>query len=146
MTMEVFSMKNLKKLMSLLVVFAFAFTMVGCSVNLGGGGGYGSNRTSIEIGKTSSDYDQYTIQIGDTLAQYGIRNGSTVKVKYDSRNGITLSFDLIIALSQTTRDAVVDSIEKLIKDQVGQDVKVRASSLEVISNQTHLKFDITFKL
>lgn len=139
----------MKKLISLFAVFAFAFTMVGCSVNLGGGGGYGSygsNRTSIEIGKSSSDYNQYTIQVGDTLAQYGVKNGSTVKVKYDSRNGVTLSFDLIIGLSQTTRDAVVESIESLIKSQVGQDVTVHASSLEIISNETHLKFDITFKI
>lgn len=133
---------------SLVVILVMVFTMTACSTSDGNGNGVSidTTRKSWEISNVSQWGKDFTISIGDELTNIGIKNGSSVRVRFDS-NYVTLWFDLKVELSQWSKDQIVESLTELLKNYVGDSAKdVAVSSTEFFSNESRLKFSVTFKL
>ena len=130
---------------SLLVAIALAMVMTSCSTE-GGGISIDTTRKSIEVSNASNWGKDFTITIGDELTDIGIMNGSSVRVRYDS-GYVTLWFDLRVELTQWSKDQIVDSLTELLEEYIGDSAKdVAVSSTEFFSNESRLKFSVTFNL
>ena len=140
--------KLVSRYISLVMAFIMVFTMTACSTSDGNGNDISINtsRKSWEISNVSKWGKDFTISIGDELTNIGIKNGSSVRVRFDTQY-VTLSFDLRVELSQWSKDQIVESLTELLKNYVGDSAKdVAVSSTEFFSNESRLKFSITFNL
>ena len=140
--------KLVSRYISLVMAFIMVFTMTACSTSDGNGNDISINTTrkSWEISNVSKWGKDFTISIGDELTNIGIKNGSSVRVRFDTQY-VTLSFDLRVELSQWSKDQIVESLTELLKNYVGDSAKdVAVSSTEFFSNESRLKFSVTFNL
>ena len=123
-------------------------TMTACSTSDGNGNGISIDpvRQTFEVSNASQWGKDFTITIGDELTNIGIMNGSSVRVRFDS-GYVTLWFDLRVELTQWSKDQIVDSLTELLKNYIGDSAKdVAVSSTEFFSNESRLKFSVTFNL
>lgn len=140
--------KLVSRYISLVMALIMVFTMTACSTSDGNGNDISINtsRKSWEISNVSKWGKDFTISIGDELTNIGIKNGSSVRVRFDTQY-VTLSFDLRVELSQWSKDQIVESLTELLKNYVGDSAKdVAVSSTEFFSNESRLKFSVTFNL
>lgn len=140
--------KLVSRYISLVMALIMVFTMTACSTSDGNGNDISINtsRKSWEISNVSKWGKDFTINIGDELTNIGIKNGSSVRVRFDTQY-VTLSFDLRVELSQWSKDQIVESLTELLKNYVGDSSKdVAVSSTEFFSNESRLKFSVTFNL
>lgn len=130
----------MKKAMAMVMTIVILFTMSGCS--------FSSNGTDIDIRPlleiVNSNYnkDEYTIELGDELTTIGIGRGSTIRVKFDSY-GARVSFDIRVDLNKVTKDKVVEEMTEFMETILGA-TGGKVSSVESVSNNTRLKFEIRF--
>lgn len=140
--------KLVSRYISLVMALIMVLTMTACSTADGNGNDISINtsRKSWEISNVSKWGKDFTISIGDELTNIGIKNGSSVRVRFDTKY-VTLSFDLRVELSQWSKDQIVESLTELLKNYVGDSAKdVAVSSTEFFSNESRLKFSVTFNL
>jgi len=140
--------KLVSRYISLVMALIMVLTMTACSTADGNGNDISINtsRKSWEISNVSKWGKDFTISIGDELTNIGIKNGSSVRVRFDTQY-VTLSFDLRVELSQWSKDQIVESLTELLKNYVGDSAKdVAVSSTEFFSNESRLKFSVTFNL
>lgn len=140
--------KLVSRYISLVMALIMVFTMTACSTSDGNGNDISINtsRKSWEISNVSKWGKDFTISIGDELTNIGIKNGSSVRVRFDTQY-VTLSFDLRVELSKWSKDQIVESLTELLKNYVGDSAKdVAVSSTEFFSNESRLKFSVTFNL
>lgn len=140
--------KLVSRYISLVMALIMVLTMTACSTSDGNGNDISINtsRKSWEISNVSKWGKDFTISIGDELTNIGIKNGSSVRVRFDTQY-VTLSFDLRVELSQWSKDQIVESLTELLKNYVGDSAKdVAVSSTEFFSNESRLKFSVTFNL
>lgn len=130
---------------SLVIAIAMVMAMTACSTD-GNGISIDTTRKSVEVGNASQWGKDFTITIGDELTNIGVKNGSSVRVRFDS-GYVTLWFDLRVELTQWSKDQIVDSLTELLKEYIGDSAKdVAVSSTEFFSNESRLKFSITVNL
>lgn len=140
--------KLVSRYISLVMALIMVLTMTACSTSDGNGNDISidTSRKSWEISNVSKWGKDFTISIGDELTNIGIKNGSSVRVRFDTQY-VTLSFDLRVELSQWSKDQIVESLTELLKNYVGDSAKdVAVSSTEFFSNESRLKFSVTFNL
>lgn len=138
--------KLVSRYISLVMALIMVLTMTACSTSDGNGNDISidTSRKSWEISNVSKWGKDFTISIGDELTNIGIKNGSSVRVRFDTQY-VTLSFDLRVELSQWSKDQIVESLTELLKNYVGDSAKdVAVSSTEFFSNESRLKFSVTF--
>lgn len=140
--------KLVSRCISLTMALIMVLTMTACSTSDGNGNGISidTTRKSLEISNVSQWGKDFNISIGDELTNIGIKNGSSVRVRFDS-NYVTLYFDLRVELSQWSKDQIVENLTELFKNYIGDSAKdVAVSSTEFFSNESRLKFSVTFNL
>ena len=133
---------------TIVVAMCMVMTMTACSTSDGNGNGISIDpvRQTFEVSNASQWGKDFTITIGDELTNIGIMNGSSVRVRFDS-GYVTLWFDLRVELTQWSKDQIVDSLTELLKKYIGDSAKdVAVSSTEFFSNESRLKFSVTFNL
>ena len=136
------------RIATIVVAMCMVMTMTACSTSDGNGNGISIDtvRQTFEVSNASQWGKDFTITIGDELTNIGIMNGSSVRVRFDS-GYVTLWFDLRVELTQWSKDQIVDSLTELLKNYIGDSAKdVAVSSTEFFSNESRLKFSVTFNL
>lgn len=136
------------RIATIVVAMCMVMTMTACSTSDGNGNGISIDpvRQTFEVSNASQWGKDFTVTIGDELTNIGIKNGSSVRVRFDS-GYVTLWFDLRVELTQWSKDQIVDSLTELLKNYIGDSAKdVAVSSTEFFSNESRLKFSVTFNL
>ena len=136
------------RIATIVVAMCMVMTMTACSTSDGNGNGISIDpvRQTFEVSNASQWGKDFTITIGDELTNIGIMNGSSVRVRFYS-GYVTLWFDLRVELTQWSKDQIVDSLTELLKNYIGDSAKdVAVSSTEFFSNESRLKFSVTFNL
>ena len=136
------------RIATIVVAMCMVMTMTACSTSDGNGNGISIDtvRQTFEVSNASQWGKDFTITIGDELTNIGIMNGSSVRVRFDS-GYVTLWFDLRVELTQWSKDQIVESLTELLKNYIGDSAKdVAVSSTEFFSNESRLKFSVTFNL
>ena len=134
------------RIATIVVAMCMVMTMTACSTSDGNGISIDTVRQTFEVSNASQWGKDFTITIGDELTNIGIMNGSSVRVRFDS-GYVTLWFDLRVELTQWSKDQIVDSLTELLKNYIGDSAKdVAVSSTEFFSNESRLKFSVTFNL
>ena len=134
------------RIATIVVAMCMVMTMTACSTSDGNGISIDPVRQTFEVSNASQWGKDFTITIGDELTNIGIMNGSSVRVRFDS-GYVTLWFDLRVELTQWSKDQIVDSLTELLKNYIGDSAKdVAVSSTEFFSNESRLKFSVTFNL
>ena len=136
------------RIATIVVAMCMVMTMTACSTSDGNGNGISIDpvRQTFDVSNASQWGKDFTITIGDELTNIGLMNGSSVRVRFDS-GYVTLWFDLRVELTQWSKDQIVDSLTELLKNYIGDSAKdVAVSSTEFFSNESRLKFSVTFNL
>ena len=136
------------RIATIVVAMCMVMTMTACSTSDGNGNGISIDpvRQTFDVSNASQWGKDFTITIGDELTNIGIMNGSSVRVRFDS-GYVTLWFDLRVELTQWSKDQIVDSLTELLTNYIGDSAKdVAVSSTEFFSNESRLKFSVTFNL
>lgn len=131
-----------KAIVSFVLAIALALSLTACSVSSNGSGGL-VIRPSFEIGNSNYNKNEYTMTLGDEFTTIGVGRGSTIKVKLDGY-GARVSFDIRVDLSKVTKDKVVEELTDFMQSMLGA-TGGTVSSVQSVSNNTRLKFEVYFK-